>query len=110
MTLVSSKGWWAKKTFRLTSRSSFQVVALISPVVRWGVQINFMPKPRTALASGGTILPVVRSWKASFDLLKYFDAGVCSMLVTAFWNGVWVVFRQSLYRCSCVRWTNVWTR
>ena len=97
VTLVSSRGWLAKKTFRLTSRSSFRFVVLMSPVVEWGVRINFMPKPRTAFASGGTILPVVRSWKASFDLLKYVDAGVCSMLVTAFWNGVWVVFRRSLY-------------
>ena len=63
---------------------------LISPVVRWGVQINFMPKPRMAFVSGGTILPAVRSWKAVFDLLKYFDVGVCSMLVTEFWNGVLV--------------------
>ena len=96
MTLVSPKGWWAKKTFRLTSRFSFQVDALISPVVRLGVQINFMPKPRTAFASGGMILPTVRSWKAVFDLLKYCDVGVFSMFVMAFWNGVLVVLMRSL--------------
>ena len=62
---------------------------MISPVVWGGVQINFIPRPRTAFASGGTILPVVRLWKASFDLLKYCEVGLLVMLVMAFWKGIW---------------------
>jgi len=60
------------------------------------VRINFIPRPRTAFASGGLILLVVRSWKASFDLLKYCEAGVLVMLVMAFWKGDLVGVRQRL--------------
>ena len=60
-----------------------------------------------AFASGGTVLSSVRSWKASFDLLKYCEAGVLVMFVIAFWKGDLVGVRQRLYRFSCVKRTNV---
>ena len=39
----------------------------ISPVVVGGMRINFPPRPRSALASGGALLSCVRSWNARFD-------------------------------------------
>ena len=41
--------------------------AEMSPVVMGGVRINFPPRPRSVLASGGALLSCVRSWNARFD-------------------------------------------
>jgi len=57
----------AKKTLRWKSRSRRAVVAEMSPVVCGGVRMNLKPRPRTDLAKGGTILPSVKSWKASLE-------------------------------------------
>ena len=58
---VSVVGWWTKKTLSWISRSSLVVVAVRLSVVCGGVQMNFLPRPRTDFANGGTILFGVRS-------------------------------------------------
>ena len=69
--VMSVDGWWAKKTLSCMSRSNLLVVVVRFSVLCVGMQMNFIPKPRTDFARGGTIFPWVRSWKASLDLLKY---------------------------------------
>ena len=58
---VSVVGWWAKKTLSWISRSSLMVVVVRLSVVCGGVQMNFIPRPRTDFANGGTIVFGVRT-------------------------------------------------
>jgi len=59
----------AKYTLRLMSRSSRERVLTCSMgvVFTWGVGMYFNPSPRSVLAIGGRIFPVVRSWNARFE-------------------------------------------
>ena len=71
LVVMSVVGWWANKTLSCMSRSSLLVVVVRFSIVCDGVQMNFIPKPRTDFARGSTVFLWVRSWKASLDLLKY---------------------------------------
>ena len=62
----SSSCWWTKKIRRLKSRSKRESNL---ETLYGGVLMNFIPRPRTVQAIGGTILFGVRSWKVSFELL-----------------------------------------
>jgi hypothetical protein len=54
---------WAKKTLEWMSLSRDARFVEMLLVVIGGVQMNFIPSPRTFLAMMGTICHSVRSWK-----------------------------------------------
>ena len=60
----------AKYTLRLRSCSSQESVLSCSAgdVFILGVGIYFKPSPRSVLAIGGRMSPVVRSWNARFEM------------------------------------------